>query len=373
MMPYELEELKAKENKTPQKKIANNFIQNILSNDRNKNKINILKIVWYLAKEFNKCNLKKEFNTFTIKEKDIKKDIDIDSKVLRRNLKSMMKITITFINEIEEYEEYKQLIPGMKINYDGIIEIDMYTSVAKMVIDVVHKNTTFIDINQVLKLNNHHSIRLLPFLYTINNYDEEKGIKRQKTVDLKWCNAFFGTKYKRLKQIEVEILSKVKEEMDNNSTLTFDYKMNKRPVGKGRPGIQDITIIPKANNNYQTTIFSNFEETATATKKPKSPTPTKAIDNTLTSEQLRIEKIQNWNPTYKELDLEIEYGIAQQMDDGITAMFKMYISEQIDVFKKYCIDEKKNYRNMTVSFRRHIQNAYKLRLDFFSTYIKTSP
>ena len=327
MMPYELEELQEQEKRTPQKKIANNFIQSVIAN----NTETALKIVWYLASVFNKCDLKKEFNTFTINEKDITKETGITAQTIKRNLKAMMKTTITFIDEEKRIDKYRQLVPALDIKYDGTIEIDMYSIVAKMIIDVVHDNTTFIDITQLLKLKNKHSIRLLPLLKTISEYDENKGIKKQKTEGLKFWNSLFGTKYTALKYIDTKILSKVKEELDNNSTLTFIYKMNKRPVGKGRPGIQDITIIPTAKNNYQTTIFSNLDYDKTEDQPQK--------------QEPNINKIRN------EL---IEHIDMVSFQDGQTNNhLKLYLLERLDDFIDFIKNENFKSNDYIKSFERH--------------------
>lgn len=324
MMPYELEELQAKEKITPQKKIANNFIQNVITS----NTESALKIVWYLASIFNKCDMKNDINTFEVHEKDIEKQTNLDIRTIRRNLKAMMKTTVTFVDEEKKVDKHRQLIPGLDIQYDGTIKIDVYTVVAKMIIEVVHENTTFINIPQLLKLNNKHSIRLLPLLETISKYDDT--VKKQKTVDLKWCNSFFGTSYKALKYIDTKILSKVKEELDNNSTLTFTYKCNKRPIGKGRPAIVDITITPKANNNYQSTIFFQIEQ-AKVNKKSKQ-----------TLEDLKKDKYIKIENT--EILKEIEALVNEQ--DYVTEM---------RIFIDYCIDNNKHYDNYARSFLTHLK------------------
>jgi len=42
------------------------------------------------------------------------------------------------------------------------------------------------------------------------------------------------------------------------------------------------------------------------------------------------------------------------------------LEEQIIAFKKYCIENKKNYKDMDVSFKRHIEGAFNNKIDFFS-------
>jgi len=321
-MPYELEEIQQKEKITPQKKIANNFIQNVIAN----NTESALKIVWYLASVLNKCDLEKEINTFTIKEKEIEKATGITSTTIRRNLKSMMKTTITFIDEKNRVDKYRNLIPALDIKYNGTIDIKVFTSIAKMIIDVVHDNTTFIDIPQLLKLNNKHSIRLLPLLKTISRYDESRGIKRQRTESLQFWNGLFGTKYKVLKYIDTKILSKIKEELDSNSTLTFTYTCNKRPVGKGRPGIQDITIIPVEK------------------KSSKNKTPTE--------ESTPIKKSQTLEDIKRDKFIHIESKeILQEIEQLVTD--ENYVTE-MRIFIDYCVQNNKRYESYSRSFLNHL-------------------
>ena len=341
-MPDEFLKKKELDKKLPQKKISNSFIENVIASSNE----TALKMVWYIASELTKYEIKKDFDTYILNEKDIEKKIGIKIPVIRKNLKAMMKTTITFIDEEERYEEYISLIPRIKINYDGTLEIDMYTKITKLIINVAAKNNTFIDIPQLLKLENKHSIRLLPLLKAISQFD--RTAKKQKTVDLNYCNNLFGTKYTALKYINTKILAKVKEELDNNSTLTFEYKMNKRPVGKGRPGIQDITIIPKSNNNYQSTIFSNFEDTPQA-KTPnndaqkkqntlaEAPTQDKYIKFKI--DKIYIDKIEN----------ELNYKAVEIMDEQ-----KMFLD--------FCKKENKNYLDMSKSLYIHLKKKRELGL-----------
>jgi len=70
-------------------------------------------------------------------------------------------------------------------------------------------------------------------------------------MDLEDFNAFFGTKYKNLYEIERKILIPVKEELDSNSSLTFTYEVNFIQLNKGRPKAHNITIDIVERNSYQ--------------------------------------------------------------------------------------------------------------------------
>ena len=333
MFPHEFLELQEKERKQPQKKISNSFIQNVITNSKE----TALKIVWYLASVLNKYDTKKDLDTYVLNEKDIVDSTGIKISTIRKNLKAMQKTSVSFIDEKKKLEEYVSLIPRIKINYDGTFEIDLYTKIAVLIIDVANRNNTFIDISQLLRLNNKHSIRLLPLLKTISEYTAPA--KKEKSLSLKDLNGLFGTKYTRFSYIESKILKKLKIELDANSNISFNYKMNKRPNGKGRPSIQDITIIPTLNNHYQSTIFSNFEDAPVEVKKD-APEP-KEVTTGTTEKQKELVAA----PT----DDEINYALNECNLNPQDAVLKF---EQFTEwkkgkrgrrsFKKYLLDGIKN-------------------------------
>ena len=100
-----------------------------------------------------------------------------------------------------------------------------------------------------MQLKSKHSLRLLPLLQKIANYDEHIG--KRKRMTLEELNEFFGTKYKRFAEIERRILFPAKEELDNNSNLTFVYEVNFIQLDKGRPKAHNITIDVVERNQYQ--------------------------------------------------------------------------------------------------------------------------
>lgn len=240
-------------------KISNSFIENVIASSNE----NALKIVWYLSMAIKSSDINafqdNNVRCYTIIEKDIIKETGLDARTILKYLKTMQKTTITFIDEKEKYEEYIQLIPRVKNNHDGTINYDIYDIVAKLIMDVADNTSgTYVDVRRLLKLKNKHSIRLLPLLEKILN--NNGNALKQKTVNLEYLNSLFGTRYKRYSQLIKFVLESVQEELDNNSSLSFTYKTNRETLGKaGKPPIISITITPKTNNNYQSTIFSNLE------------------------------------------------------------------------------------------------------------------
>jgi plasmid replication initiation protein len=172
---------------------------------------------------------------------------------IRRNLKAMQETSISFINEEEEIEEGINLLPLYKFIYGKHqVKISLFVQIAKMIVDV-KKNYTFINTKELMSLKNKHSLRLLPLLNTIANYDIDVG--KRKRITLEELNEFFGTKYKRFIEIEKKILIPVKEELDNNSKLSFVYDINFESLGKGRPRAKDVTIDVVENKKTHPKLF----------------------------------------------------------------------------------------------------------------------
>jgi len=363
MLPSEYKRLKREElgKPTVHKKISNSFIENALTNKT----IGAIKITYYLSTVLKDFDYTKDLNTVTIDTSKMLKYTELTMPDIRNNLKKMQQTSITFIDENQELEEIIPLVAKIGFYYgrNRKVEIDIYSKIAKLIVDVT-KRYSFINTKELMRLKSIHSIRLLPILEMIHQF-KEPAIK-QKTYTLEDLNSIFDTKYKRYNHLEIYILKKAKEELDNNSSLTFDYEMKFETLGKGRASITGVILKPKTKGNYQSTIFSNLEYPPEDNHIEKDMTDKQKDLVEAPTQDTRITKIESWYPNLKQLDLGVEFGIAQQKDENIKEDFNLYLEEQIEVFKKYCVDEKKDYKNMDTSFKRHIRGAYKNSLDFFS-------
>ena len=326
---------------TVYKKISNNFIDNTLHNSS----LGALKIVYYLSTVLKDFDYNKDLNTLMIDTKTMLEYTELTLQDIKRNLKKLQETTISFINEKENWEEYIALLPRVKIHLGRKrkIEIDIYSKIARLVLEVVD-NYTFIDTKELMRLKFKHSIRLLPFLKTILGYKV-----KQKTLILSDLNDFFGTSYKRYIDIERKILLQAKEELDNNSNLTFDFEMNFEQIGKAKSRIVSITIIPIEKKSSKNKMESKQQNL---------------------SEPIVIEATQNENDfsdlysNMLDINLHEEYDISAN-NSSLIKLFYKYIKEQVIVFKEFCIDNNKNYKNIKTSFKRHIKGAYNNKLDFF--------
>lgn len=101
--------------------------------------------------------------------------------------------------------------------------------------------------DNLMNLKNKHSLRMQMLLELINNFDTSK----RKHFSLEELNGYFGTKYKRYIDLDRKILAPVKEEIDNNSKLTFAYEFGtvKQPVGQ--PKIFEVVVDVINKNTIQ--------------------------------------------------------------------------------------------------------------------------
>jgi hypothetical protein len=343
MLPSQLKKKKLEALNKPKvhQKIANSFIENVITN---KNKT-VIKIIYYLSTIVKNFDHSKELNTFVIEKNDMLNYTGLSSTVdIKNNLKKMSKTTITFVNEKEEEEEFISLIPRIKMIYGkGKIEIDMYSKIAKLLIDVV-SNYTFIDTRQIMRLHNIHSIRILPILNMINQFNGHA--KKQKTYTLNELNQLFETNYKSLSKFDLNVLMKAKNELDKNSPFSFIYETNYDVLGVGRPKAVSITIYPIQ----------------------KTTQPTK------------IEPPQLQNNFISYPDLVNQYGLEVVEMDMIVGKIDMdYIFairgiEEVEMkrtihrrsldYATYVIDNNKQYKDHTKSFLKYIDISFKNGWDF---------
>ena len=308
------------------KKISNTFIESTLHNKT----VSALRIMYYLANVLKETNCKNELNTIVLDTKKMLEYTELTMTDVKNNFKKMQETSISFINNDDEYEEMISLLPRFKIHTgrNRKIELDIYSKIAQLIVDVT-KKYSFINTKQLMKLKFKHSIRLLPVLEMIHQY-KEPAIK-QKKYTLQELNDMFDTKYAKFNDIERFVLLKAKEELDNNSTLTFEYEMNFEALGTGRSKIISVTIKPKSKNNYQSTIFSNFEE------------PQEAIQPTKASSEKQKEHIEA--PTDDEITFALNECNLQPQEASVK--FEQFIEWKKGKkgrrsFKKYLTDGIKN-------------------------------
>lgn len=233
----ELEKQKKETKAKPIQKISNSFIENVI-HDSN---VTALKTVWYLSSILEDFDTSQDMLTVTIDLRKMLNYTNLNAQDIRQNFKNMQKTSITFINEEEEWEEYITLIPRVEFEWGkNIIHVDIYSKIAKLIIDV-RKRYTLLNTSELMKLKKKHSLRLLPILNMLksNAKEEEKAKKLYRLDEL---NELFGTNYKNLTDIERNILLPAKEELSSHKLQSFKHEINFDNLGKGRPKAIGIII-----------------------------------------------------------------------------------------------------------------------------------
>lgn len=254
MLPTEWKRKQAEKLKNqkiqPHRKISNTFIESAIQ----KSSLSALKTIYYLASIIEKMEefapgQQKSMLKLKIETPQMLKFTELKVPDIRRNLKKMQETSITFINEKDEIEEGISLIPYYKFIYGkGKIEIEIYQKIANLIVDV-KRNYSMIDTKELMNLKNKHSLKMLPLIFRISQYD--KDVPKRKKMELDDLNEFFGTKYKNLTDIERNILTPVKAELDTNSKLSFKFDINYVQIGVGRPKASNIIIDVITRKSYQ--------------------------------------------------------------------------------------------------------------------------
>jgi hypothetical protein len=226
-------------------KIKNDLVESFIK----QNNLTALKIIFYLAYD---VNIKTTYLTkIRINTKELCEYCNISPDTLKKHIKRMSETTISWRDE--KAENFVSVIPRAKFEYGGYMEIEIYEDVLNMIRNVKGKYSV-INAEQLMLMKSKHSARMLLLLEMINGFDEH--IPKLKKYDLQELNLLFGTNYKRLGQFEQEVLKKAKQDLDNNSKLSFVYDVNydKEFNTVGRAKAVGVTI-HLIYNNPKPTLF----------------------------------------------------------------------------------------------------------------------
>ena len=233
----------------PIQKVSNSFIDSTL----HKSNLPALKTIYYLSTILDKFDHTQELDTLTIDLREMLKYTELTAKDIRNNLRSMQETSISFIDEKNKIETFITLIPYIEFQWGkNKIIVKLFSKIAKLIIDAVGQYS-FIDTKQLMRLQNKHSLKLLPILFKLSQYSP--NVAKRASYDLETLNDLFGTKYKRLVEIERKILAPAKEELDAESKLSFVYEIDYINLGQGRPKANKITIDLVEQKNPQGKLF----------------------------------------------------------------------------------------------------------------------
>lgn len=254
-MKKEAEAKNLKSGKGHIQKIHNSFIQSAIHGSN----YQALKVIFYLSSILEDLEMDKPHFTVVIDYEKALEFTGITDAEFTRTLKAMQSVSITFVDEVEKYEEYINLLPRIKRLYGKKqVEIDLYAKVARLIIDVPKQiGGTMLNVKDICRLKSKHSIRLLPILHMINGFDEHT--KKQKTYTLPELNDIFGVSYKKFDDIEKRILKDVQHELNTSSKMGFTYEVNMgyHGIPKGRPKALSITITPVPKKYVQGELWSS--------------------------------------------------------------------------------------------------------------------
>lgn len=229
-------------------KVSNDFINSIIT----KNNYLTLKILFYMVLNGDNIDKNEERAKISISLIELKKVLNLDFKNLRQNIKLIQKTLITIRDKKDIIDI--TLIPKVEYKYESqTIIITIYNEVLKELKELKNKFTT-IDLNNLIHLQNKHSIRLLTILENINGYNEDFGKVRYFSKDE--LNQLFDTNYKSVKEIDRAILTPIKKELDQYSKLTFIYNLEYDidTLSVGRKPIIGVKIYLKDNKIRQLSL-----------------------------------------------------------------------------------------------------------------------
>lgn len=228
--------------------ISNDFVNSIIK----KNNSLSIKLLFLMVFE-GEIKKDKTISEITIDIKSIKNNLKIDFHNLRQNLQQIQKTIITIKNK----RNIKDLVllPGVEYIYEKqLIKISVFNEILDELQQLKNKYT-IINLNNLFKLNNKHSIKFIQILEQINNYDT--FVAKTKSFTKFELNEMFNTNYKSMIEIERAILKPIQDELNELSNLTFIYDLiydidtNKQ----GRKPITGIKIYLKTNKQRQLKLF----------------------------------------------------------------------------------------------------------------------
>lgn len=230
-------------------KVSNDFVNSIIT----KNNYLTLKILFYVVQNGIIKEQKEELTKVVLDLKTLKKNLELDFKNLRQNIKQIQKTLIT----IRENKNIIDMTIIPKVFYDyhnQNIELTLFNEVLNELKELKNK-FTIIDLDNLINLQNKHSIRLLTILENIASYDNDYGKVKYFTKDE--LNTLFNTNYKGIKEIERAILKPIQEELDQYSKLSFIYNLDYDidTLKAGRKPIVGVKIYLKENKIRQLKLF----------------------------------------------------------------------------------------------------------------------
>ena len=321
--------------------MANNLIQAFIK----KNNIVALKLAIILSGARKRIRYVDNKVTFEVKE--LCSLMNIDKPTLKRNLKYALETKFTFVTKDKRVGEtvpiHTYIFDRKSIN----VEIEI-SSLAKEIFTELQKGSySFakdIDPINLLSLKHKHSIRMALLLEQILNYSE--NFNKITKLTLEELNGYFGVNYRNYYDFEKKILIPVKEELDSNSKMTFEYTFIDEKIKKGRPKITSVEIKVKTRTSYQGDLFKTE-----IPKEIQQPAPSQEQELKITPD------------LFTELRLKYDTYLHSEDDEK---NFMKYLKDTMKEFKDYAI--KNDLELSEKRFKTWVQNAENDMIGFFYPY-----
>lgn len=240
--------------------IDNNFIFNWIKD----NNTYALKLALYLSKTDIATSVERNGKLVQI-NLDLDDFLDFCNVNIRTLTDNIHILKKTEINRVTENEmEFWSLIPYLKIDRkNNRIELDMYHNVF-MLLKACSANFTNINLENIMKFKNKHTIRMLLLLSHLNDYSSI--FSKSKNMSLENLNTFFDTDYKKIHDFHKKVIIPVKEDLEeNNSFLQFKSEFGYLDKhSKGRASISHIKVIAlnkKVIHELKSTFENRIRET----------------------------------------------------------------------------------------------------------------
>ena len=232
------EEQKKKELYIPQTlRLANSLFQAFI---RNNNLVG-LKLCLVLSGAKNVIHYDDELQA-TFEVDSLCEIMNVTRKEISTNLKKVLKIHFTFVDEKNGRGATVPIHTYIYSSNNKYLTIGVSAPAKKLFTELGKGGYSFSKANakNLMKLQHKHSLRMQLLLEQINDFS--KDVAKRRKFTLEELNGYFDVKYATYYEFERKILKKVKEEIDSNSTLTFDYHFNDEVSGTGRPKIKEVVI-----------------------------------------------------------------------------------------------------------------------------------
>jgi plasmid replication initiation protein len=182
---------------------------------------------------------------------DLCKVMNITRKELSNNLKKILQVHFTYVNEEGGAGGTVPIHSYSYIDRNKTIVIGVSPLAKRLFTELGKGQYSFngANANNLMNLQHKHSLRMQLLLELINNFDED--VAKRKRYTLEQLNGYFGVNYANYYELERKILRPVKEEIDSSSSLTFNYGFNDEASGTGRPKIKEVVIDLVQRNSIQ--------------------------------------------------------------------------------------------------------------------------